>query len=274
MESPVDLVKELIKEGEGFTFQSFCYENRSNAEFGKEWGGESRPEWVAWTTRSVNLIYQVTAAGSPAWTLANEGRKITTNGNFQEDFERAKSVFLTALRMTLDALKEDRYGELIGPKSTSGSPALSNKVFVVHGHDQALKAEVEVLLTEIGLEPVVLHRQPDKGQTVIEKFEEHADVGYAFILLTPDDVAYPKDREPLRDASRNKELRARQNVIFEFGYFAGRLGRDRVCCLYKEGVVLPSDLAGLIYKKVTDSVESQAYAIVKDLRAAGYQVKF
>jgi predicted nucleotide-binding protein len=63
------------------------------------------------------------------------------------------------------------------------------------------------------------------------------------------------------------------NVIFEFGYFVGSLGRSRVCCLYKGDVVLPSDLNGLVYKKIEGSFDSQAFSIIKELKAAGYQIK-
>ena len=68
------------------------------------------------------------------------------------------------------------------------------------------------------------------------------------------------------------EERARPNVIFEFGFFVGRLGRSRVCCLYKGNVALPSDLNGLVYKKVTNSVEDQGFSLIKELRAAGYAI--
>ncbi|HEY4211023.1 MAG TPA: nucleotide-binding protein [Steroidobacteraceae bacterium] len=141
-----------------------------------------------------------------------------------------------------------------------------------HGHDDALKTDIERFLREIGMDPVVLHRQPDKGKTIIEKFEAHSDVGYAFVLLTPDDMAYPRAEEHLPEERRHKEARARPNVIFEFGYFVGRLGRERVCCLYKEGVVVPSDLDGLIYKKIDGSIDSQGYALIKELKAAGYEI--
>ena len=67
-------------------------------------------------------------------------------------------------------------------------------------------------------------------------------------------------------------MRARQNVIFEFGYFVGKLGRKRVCCLYKKGVSLPTDILGMLYKEITEEVEEKAYAILKDLKAAGYEV--
>ena len=123
-----------------------------------------------------------------------------------------------------------------------------------------------------GLEPVVLHRQADEGLTIIEKFEKHSDVGYAFILLTPDDVAYPAFEEASADKLRHREYRARPNVIFEFGYFVGKLGRSRVCCLYTGNVALPSDVSGMIYKRYEKSIEEVAYAVIKDLKASGYAI--
>src|SRR5690606_5297464 len=93
--------------------------------------------------------------------------------------------------------------------------AKTKKVFVVHGHDEVAKTNLEVFLHEIGLEPVVLHRQADEGLTIIEKFEKHSDVGYAFILLTPDEIAYIKADQDKKDDERKKEFRARPNVIFE-----------------------------------------------------------
>lgn len=152
------------------------------------------------------------------------------------------------------------------------SPAKTKKVFVVHGHDEIAKTNLEVFLLEIGLEPVVLHRQADEGLTVIEKFEKHSDVGYAFILLTPDEIAYIKAEESKQDDAREKEKRARPNVIFEFGYFVGKLGRSRVCCLYTGDVSLPSDVSGMIYKKFVNGIEEVAYSIIKDLKASGYAI--
>jgi predicted nucleotide-binding protein len=148
----------------------------------------------------------------------------------------------------------------------------SKRVFVVHGHDEAAKTSLEVFLHEIGLEPIVLHRQADEGLTIIEKFEKHSDVGYAFVLLTPDEVSYLSAEENRPDADRNKEFRARPNVLFEFGYFVGKLGRSRVCCLYFGNVSLPSDVSGMIYKKYEKSIDEVAYGIIKDLRAAGYAI--
>jgi len=131
---------------------------------------------------------------------------------------------------------------------------LNKKVFVVHGHDELAKTSLEAFLREKGLEPVILQRQADQGSTIIEKLERHSDVGYAFILLTPDETIYLEEQSK-PDAERKKEFRARLDVIFEFGYFVGKLGRKQVCCLYTGNVSLPSDVAGMIYKKYDKRIE-------------------
>jgi predicted nucleotide-binding protein len=152
----------------------------------------------------------------------------------------------------------------------SKSEARTKKVFVVHGRDEIAKTTLELFIREMGLEPIVLHRQADEGLTLIEKFEKHSDVGYAFILLTPDEVAYLATEDELADSERKKERRARPNVIFEFGFFVGKLGRAKVCCLYTGEVTLPSDLNGLVYKRYMTNVEEVGISIQRDLKAAGY----
>jgi predicted nucleotide-binding protein len=150
----------------------------------------------------------------------------------------------------------------------------NKKVFVVHGHDTELKTDVELFLRSIKLEPIVLHRQLDEGLTVIEKFEKHSDVVYALILLTPDDIGFPVKEIQKAEENRQIEYRARQNVIFEFGYFVGKLSRKNVCCIYKAGIQLPSDLNGLIYKSVNKSIEEVGLFVMKELKNAGLDVKF
>jgi predicted nucleotide-binding protein len=109
-----------------------------------------------------------------------------------------------------------------------------HKVFIVHGHDDVSKNELASFLWRIGLEPIILHERPNGGRAIIEKFEKFAaDVRYAFVLLTPDD--FGGDKTSTRVAAYP---RARQNVILEMGYFMGKLGRDRVCCLAKGEVHL------------------------------------
>ncbi len=175
-------------------------------------------------------------------------------------------------RLELIPLKNTTSSDAAAEENSSHAQSKTKKVFIVHGHDEVAKTSLEVFLHEIGLEPVVLHRQADEGLTVIEKFEKHSDVGYAFILLTPDEIAYIKSEQAKQDDERGKEFRARPNVIFEFGYFVGKLGRSRVCCLYTGDVSLPSDVGGMIYKKFTSNIEEVAYSIIKDLKASGYAI--
>jgi predicted nucleotide-binding protein len=118
----------------------------------------------------------------------------------------------------------------------------TREVFVVHGHDGEAKESVARFLEKLGLVPIILHEQPSQGRTVIEKFEiSSKNVAFAVVLLTPDDVGGTTDE------ATDLRPRARQNVILELGYFMGRLGRTRVCALYKGGVELPSDFQGVVY---------------------------
>ena len=150
------------------------------------------------------------------------------------------------------------------------------KVFVVHGHDERLKTQVEQFLEKLELQPIILHKQPDQGQTIIEKFEKHSDVSFAIVLFTPDDegrkkLGKPHWSDPVFVEESPLAPRARQNVILEFGYFLGKLGRSKVCGLYCEGVELPSDYDGVLYTKV-DPEGAWQFKLVKELKAAGFDV--
>lgn len=142
---------------------------------------------------------------------------------------------------------------------------LMQKVFVVHGHDEDARNAVVVLLKELGLWNIVLRDQPDAGRTIIQKLEDYANVGYAVVLLTPDDFGgcqkNPQQVQP----------RARQNVIFELGYFRGRLGSRHVCALYKEGVEIPSDYAGVLFLTM-DSGGAWKYKLAQEMYDAGLHV--
>lgn len=151
------------------------------------------------------------------------------------------------------------------PTLRTAAQTVGNRVFVVHGRDFGTKEKAARFLDRLGLEPIILHEQPNRSRTIIEKFEIYSDVGFAVVLLTADDVGRLKaDSEPLNP-------RARQNVIFEFGYFIGKIGRDRVCALLEAGVDKPSDLDGIVYVPL-DPADAWKMQLVKELKAAGYTV--
>ena len=146
-------------------------------------------------------------------------------------------------------------------------------VFVVHGQDEAARLSVEKFLRQLELSPIVLQDQPNRSRTILEKFEAHADVHFAVVLLTPDDQGASSREIGLAAASRRRlqsvlKPRARQNVILELGYFLGKGKRKRVCALYKEGVELPSDLLGVTYVPF-DDYGAWRQELAREIDAAG-----
>lgn len=144
----------------------------------------------------------------------------------------------------------NRFNENIGPYFIKKTQALPNvrddvkEVFVVHGHDYKARDKVVDFLIKNGLEPVVLDKKANRGRVLLQKLEDHSEVSYAVVLLTPDDIAKERHTKGI------ERFRARQNVVFELGYFFGMLGRDKVCVLYKGAVEEPSDIKGLIMVKM------------------------
>ncbi len=149
------------------------------------------------------------------------------------------------------------------PEPRDSRQSNTNRVFIIHGRDYGTRNAVTGLLRELGLEPVVLQDQASQGLTVIEKFERWAEVDFAIALLTPDDVGGPQgdDLQP----------RARQNAIFELGYFIGKYGRDRVCALVKATPEIPSDYSGVVYIEFNES-EGWKTSLFRELKSAGFDV--
>ena len=145
---------------------------------------------------------------------------------------------------------------------------LSNKIFIVHGHDEEMKQAVARIVEKIGLMPIILHEQPNKGRTVIEKFEDYADVNFAIIIFSPDDIAYPKSKSP-----KDKRSRARQNVIFELGFFVGKLERKHVLILFREeeNFEFPSDYLNICYTPY-DNNGQWRFNLIGEFKSCGYNV--
>lgn len=138
-----------------------------------------------------------------------------------------------------------------------------SKVFIVHGRDDFSKTDVARFVEKLGMKAVILHEQASSGNTVIEKIEEHTNVGFAIILYTPCDIGSLVGETP--------KPRARQNVIFEHGYLIGKLGRNKVCALVKGDIEKPNDISGVVYI-VLDEHGAWKMHVVKELRTAGYDI--
>jgi hypothetical protein len=141
-------------------------------------------------------------------------------------------------------------------------------IFVVHGHDHyLLHLAVRVLERATDRQVVVLREQPNTGRTVLEKFEQHASIAsFAVVLLTGDDTGGSREVDVPR-------LRGRQNVIFELGFFFGKLGRNRVAVLTLPEVERPSDIGGLAYI-VIDPAGAWKHELGRELAVAGIKVDY
>lgn len=138
----------------------------------------------------------------------------------------------------------------------------NNKVFIVHGHNGELKYKTAELLRKLGIEPIILHDQPNSCRTIIEKIEDFgSEASAAIILFTPDDVGKAvSEDEP--------KSRGRQNVVFEAGCFMGLLGRNNTILIKSDdSIELPGDLDGIVY-----SDSANEFIIAKELKSMGFDI--
>jgi len=153
------------------------------------------------------------------------------------------------------------------PTEVKLSRGASNLIFVVHGHDREMRESVARTLEKLDLKPIILEEKPNQGLTIIEKLEKYSDVCFSVILLSPDDIAYN------RNDQNDEKLRARQNVIFELGWFMAQLGRGLTAVLFKphDQFDLPSDISGVLYIQY-DRSGSWKLELARELKACGLDI--
>ncbi|UJW23285.1 MULTISPECIES: TIR domain-containing protein [Pseudomonas] len=182
-------------------------------------------------------------------------------GPMKENLQRSIALLVQGQRALKEDLADHEHRSATLPSAQVTEPEYSRQVFVVHGHDEGARETIARFLQKIGFEPIILHEQANQGRTVIEKVERYGDVGFAVVLLTPDDEGCAKGGVPVP--------RARQNVLLELGYFIGRLGRGRVCALKRGSVEIPSDYAGVVYESLEGNWK---HALGRELEEAGYEI--
>jgi predicted nucleotide-binding protein len=214
-----------------------------------------RSQLLFYNRSAFNTRLELTAAGrelleflrnEKAFSLAKEQIKIET-----------RAIDLADLKACL--LKASTAASVASPAPTM--PTRRPSVFLVHGHDIVSREQATNFLERLGVEVIALDEQYNAGKTVIEKFEDNTDVNFAVILLTEDDVG-GKSSDALQP-------RPRQNVIFELGYFMGRLRRTRVCAIKKRNVELPSDILGMVWLSFEGRWKRD---LAIELEKAGYSV--
>lgn len=156
------------------------------------------------------------------------------------------------------------------------------RVFIVHGHETVVREKVRAKVQEMELIPVVLKQMPGMGISVFDKFRTEADrAHFAIVILTGDDrgSTLEKLRPHLESKDKNAIVkvrealrpRARQNVIFELGYFASLVGPRNVLVLYEDGVEGPSDYEMLHVP--LDAGGDWLWQLGEELKHAGLQRK-
>jgi len=193
--------------------------------------------------------------------LSSSGGSVIPEDFLKIELIEIKPIFKLLNPINQDNTTKDKKHTDVQTKFNSNE---INKVFIVHGHDDAARQTVCRFVERLGLEAIILHEQLNQGQTIIEKFERYSDVGFAIAILSPDDLGRSKQAKKLN-------TRARQNVILELGYFIGKLGRNRVCSLKTGDVEIPSDILGVIWQDM-DNVGAWQLRVAREMQAAGYNI--
>jgi len=228
-----------------------------------------RENWAHWSRPSWELPKELHETKSLSYDLyksvvdlGDEGYRVPFNlffqtiANVNAAIDKFNDTFLPYFDKALDDIL-DAEKKLV---TTLEEYIMGDKIFIIHGHDNEMKREVQLLLNRANLEDIVLHECPDKGRGIIDKLiEESSSACYVIALLSPDDE--------LADG----QTRARQNVILEIGYFLGKLGKERVRLLKKGDIEIPSDLQGILYTPF-DSTGSWRIKLLKEMKAVGIEV--
>jgi predicted nucleotide-binding protein len=245
-----DRYSKLVERGENIVRRSRAFRVRSV----KSWQNAS-VRWLRENLPESGLAEDIILVSPPTGSPSSGGRMSSSD---IRNVQRVLKVLYRA-RDLLPFLDD-------GKKQQAPHPENVRKVFIVHGHNDALKVSVARLLDKINLEPIILHEQPNLGRTIIEKFLDHSDVAFAVVLLTGDDRGGPAHEPP-----EKYKLRARQNVILELGYFIRALGRKRVAAIYQQDVEIPSDYSGVLFIPHDESGVWQ-FRLAKEIRASGIRV--
>ncbi len=201
---------------------------------------------------------------SPRFVMGGTG-----SGPYDNAWKRGVQSFLNLVNTMIEDISISSEMTGIDTVKTESKGNISpENIFLVHGHNEEMKQSVARTIEKLNLKPIILHERPNKGRTIIQKFIDHSNVGFAIVLMSGDDYGFTKT-----DNSSNAKLRARQNVILELGFFLGRLGIEKVVALFEqiENFEIPSDYDGVIFIPY-DPDGRWKFDLIKELKASDYNV--
>jgi len=214
---------------------------------------------VMWFRRVRAALLPAFGAQSPLCkSLEAELKTAVQSGLSTAQFAQ-KLEYLETLTFHIEAIGS---APLCNSASEPSRPPVTKNIFIIHGHDELNTRRLETLLqAEFRLSPILMRAKPGMTRPLVEKFEDHARTcSFAFALFTPDDQVQ-NPRAPYSQA--------RPNVIYEAGWFVGRLGKERVTLLLRAGTEIHSDLHGVSQIRFDDNVEDKFLEIQRELQAAG-----
>ena len=188
--------------------------------------------------------------------------------NLSESKERSK---IEQLESAIEKIKKTKLRELSIPDLNDiASPGLKQPqpIFVAYGYNEAMKDEVVTTLQKLEFSVIVREKTAEEGKTFTTNFLEFHDIGFAVVVLSGDDFGYSKEHE-----AHQAKLRPRQQIVFELGFLAGRLGRDRVFVLHQDSknFELPTAFFDILYVPYRKMGEWQLQ-LLRQLKRSGYPV--
>jgi predicted nucleotide-binding protein len=108
------------------------------------------------------------------------------------------------------------------PSRTEARAKSLSKVLLLYGRDLEAKQVVASYVESLGLQVIPLNENSFATIDI-----SAAETTFVIILLMPDDTVASASDPQLTS------FRAGQNIIYEFGFFHGKLGPNRVCALFK-----------------------------------------
>jgi predicted nucleotide-binding protein len=200
-------------------------------------------------------VYEFTWISYKRLSLRGHLSEVKHHEAFVEGLSRAAVLLKSVIKEIMEFWPDDKFAAGEGPSQTG---RFGHDILIIHGGDEQAKQKVIDFANELDLKTVVLHEQENRGRGIAKRFEDYANIGFAVALLTPDEKGAQKPR-------------ARQDVVFEFGLLAGKLGRERVCALVKGDIERPTDIDGIVYVTMNDAGEWRM-KLAGEIQSSGIEV--
>lgn len=173
---------------------------------------------------------------------------VSNNGKLYE--KNTIDPLVNNLDYVLELYSNMRIGEKIEQRQKP------NRIFISHGRSEQWRQLQSYIEKDLEHNTLELAQEANLGRTILQKlYEESEKCSIAVIVMTGDDI------------TENGEIRARENVMHEIGFFQGFYGLNNVVLLHESGVNIPSNIHGLVYIPFPkDTIEATFGALHRELK--------